>query len=522
MQHSTITPAPARGAAQTLANFCRTALAWLCLLLFGLLAGLNLLFTVSFEPHGELRYSEIALFFRDDLLRTAAAAAVLVLLYCLARRWLQKLSARTLALVIVQVIFWCGVAWALLVDAAPRADQAKVLESAAQWLRGDYSSLYFGYMNLFPYQMGYAALLVPFVLLFGEGNFLAIQVFNAACIALTFWAVYKVSALLLGRETDGGKSVLLLSLGAWCAVMYSVWVYGNVPGNLLAVLALWFQLRWQKEGRSWWNLLFSGLCIGASILLKDFGLIFLAAQLILLTLHCIVHQKPQGLILLLAALLVWQGSMSLLLSWGAEKANHDMGKGVPLMANVVMGLSEEEGTTPGWYTGYNRDRFMELGFEREAAEEDARQELQKQIRRLTGDPAGAVRFFHQKTLSQWAEPTYQGLWFACSGQMAPPVQDFLYGSGQKPLVSLMNWYQSLVYAAAFGFLLARRRSLTLEQLLPGLIVLGGFLFQLFWEAKSQYVIQYFLLSIPYAAAGLNLFCGWLGAKLAQRGPRLPR
>lgn len=41
------------------------------------------------------------------------------------------------------------------------------------------------------------------------------------------------------------------------------------------------------------------------------------------------------------------------------------------------------------------------------------------------------------------------------------------------------------------------------QLLPALAIFGGFLFQLVWEGKSQYILQYFMLALPYGAAGLN-------------------
>ena len=41
--------------------------------------------------------------------------------------------------------------------------------------------------------------------------------------------------------------------------------------------------------------------------------------------------------------------------------------------------------------------------------------------------------------------------------------------------------------------------------LLAIIFLGGFLFHLFWEAKGQYALTYFLLLFPYAAAG------WIGA-----------
>lgn len=42
----------------------------------------------------------------------------------------------------------------------------------------------------------------------------------------------------------------------------------------------------------------------------------------------------------------------------------------------------------------------------------------------------------------------------------------------------------------------------LHRLLLPTIFIGGFLFHLFWEAKGQYTITYFILLIPYCARGL--------------------
>lgn len=42
-----------------------------------------------------------------------------------------------------------------------------------------------------------------------------------------------------------------------------------------------------------------------------------------------------------------------------------------------------------------------------------------------------------------------------------------------------------------------------------LIFIGGFIFHLFWEAKGQYTISYFLLLFPVAIAGYGAFINWL-------------
>ena len=36
-----------------------------------------------------------------------------------------------------------------------------------------------------------------------------------------------------------------------------------------------------------------------------------------------------------------------------------------------------------------------------------------------------------------------------------------------------------------------------------LVILGGFAFHTFWEAKSQYIFPYFVILLPYGAAGIS-------------------
>lgn len=55
----------------------------------------------------------------------------------------------------------------------------------------------------------------------------------------------------------------------------------------------------------------------------------------------------------------------------------------------------------------------------------------------------------------------------------------------------------------------------MEQLLPALAIFGGFLFQLVWEGKSQYILQYFMLALPYGAAGLNEMAAALKTRILR-------
>ena len=76
-------------------------------------------------------------------------------------------------------------------------------------------------------------------------------------------------------------------------------------------------------------------------------------------------------------------------------------------------------------------------------------------------------------------------------------------SGHRRTLGYMNHYQQLIYLGALlgAVLLWKKRRLPNCTL--ALIVLGGLLYHLLFEAKSQYALPYFMLLLPMAGAGLT-------------------
>ena len=106
------------------------------------------------------------------------------------------------------------------------------------------------------------------------------------------------------------------------------------------------------------------------------------------------------------------------------------------------------------------------------------------------NPKAAAVFFVRKFVSQWNDPSY-GCQVTSGSQETPA------------LAFLMNGFQSLIFLGAAGFaILWFRRQKSIEQSLPMLILLGGFLFHLAWEVKGRYGLFYFVLLLPAAAEGL--------------------
>ena len=69
-----------------------------------------------------------------------------------------------------------------------------------------------------------------------------------------------------------------------------------------------------------------------------------------------------------------------------------------------------------------------------------------------------------------------------------------------------------IYVAVLLFIL-RNKNISNEQILPILIFLGGFLFHIFWEGKSRYVMPYVVMLIPIASIGIKENIQWIGTKV---------
>ena len=85
------------------------------------------------------------------------------------------------------------------------------------------------------------------------------------------------------------------------------------------------------------------------------------------------------------------------------------------------------------------------------------------------------------------------------------LYSFLCGSGgaERRTTAVMEQIQQLVYLGMLlGCLGLWHRKSSADCLLP-LVILGGLLYHLLFEAKSQYALPYYVLMIPVAAYGLT-------------------
>ena len=171
----------------------------------------------------------------------------------------------------------------------------------------------------------------------------------------------------------------------------------------------------------------------------------------------------------------------------------------------------------GWYGEY----MYNQGYRKQ-------RRIQNQLTNFAENPSECFWFYIVKIASMWNENTFGSIWYNLSfnfGNMSVnegqateeqvsnynKVDNFIYNN-----YNLFVMYDKIIvmfiYVAVLLFIL-RNKNISNEQILPILIFLGGFLFHIFWEGKSRYVMPYVVMLIPIASIGIKENIQWIGTKV---------
>ena len=120
----------------------------------------------------------------------------------------------------------------------------------------------------------------------------------------------------------------------------------------------------------------------------------------------------------------------------------------------------------------------------------------------------------------WAEPMFQSVWSGPGIDGGASVtkralRSLYAGWKVEKLCDLFAKCMLVtIYAAALHFRIRQKEKGGKVQLFY-LYFIGGFVFHLFWEAKSQYVYTYVFLLLPICAYELCELQNWLQSKLKR-------
>ena len=491
-----------------------TVLCTVALILIGLLiSAMVATTTISITDQG----LETLSFLSDQPIVSLLLLVVGLLALLLTERLIRRIPYSRLGALAFFLVLISGTVFVLSARSFPTHDSFQVTQAGVAMRYGDASPLSTKYFIHYPFQLGYVLWteLLSYPLVHG-GNYLPLQIPNVICLAVASFALVQIARLLFHSPRTSRLLVLLILLfpqGIW----FCTFLYGNVPAYCFAMLGVWMLLRYFERER-WRDLLLCALFLLIAVWLKLNSLIVFVACVICLLVHLWQKRRikllPGFLILLLCVPLMKDLPVRLY----EARTDIEFGTGIPMAAWASMGLHTASGNRPGWYNGnITVGVYEQYGRDAEKTIEHSMANIKKRLEHFASEPADAVDFFGRKVLSQWNEPTFQSIWnVQVRGSYGKRVGIAKAVCDEAPdffaaLCDLMHGVNLL--GAAVGTIALLRRRRAGDMLLP-LIFLGGFLYHLIFEAKSQYVLIYMMTLLPIAAYGYRVFFSRL-RRLAQ-------
>lgn len=463
----------------------------------------------EWEPE---RLEEYTFFLPDSPWKHLAACVCLLFLFCLLFSFWKKKRRKLEWLCIPFFVF--SVLFILWADLYPISDPGKILRIARQIGEQNYEQFGIGgYMHRYPDQAGIVLLYYGMHCLFGEKDYLAIQIWNALLLAGAYFVLGRISALLWGDRDENVQNVtLLFCIAFFPASLYVTFVYGMIPGLAFSILAFYLLLEYMRTGKLVYGI-GAALSIGFAVVWKTNSLIMFLAMLVFLVYDLIMEkgerQKKTLIALAVLAAVQWFSARTVDAALegltGIEPA-----EGMPKTAWIGMGL-QETGGAPGVWNGYSVGLYEENGYDYVKTNEAAKEKIVERIRVFLDDRSYGVDFFGRKNAAQWNDPAFGSL----------SVVDGREEDGKKKLDNLShgplkhiaenaaNYIQSLVLMGVCLYLFFGIKRQKRGEMLLGTALVGGLMFHMFWEAKPQYVLPYFLLLLPYCAMGYSGMAKWM-------------
>lgn len=460
-----------------------------------------------------LAFGELLFDDKDVLLKNLLAILLTLLFAIFLRRLFSRLTEKSLHVFAVCVSLLATLGCYILckyANSTPVADQIQVYLAAEALYTGDTEWLKdYEYFRSYPFQLGLSTLYALFFRISGQSSYLVIQTIQSVLSGLSVYAGFRITRELFHkRQTEG--LYLLLAICFCPLYFYSTYIYGESIGICCVLCAILCYLLFLKNKdsriiKSYVFVFFAAFFLCVTYLVRSALLVIWIAMFLLQLMESAKEKKflPAVLVLLILPLMLI--SQRAVLGLAETRIGSDYGDGCPVIAWVAMGAQDmDNGRGPGSYNDFNRSTYVASGYDREATATAAWSSLRESLQKWMESPTEMYRFFKEKILNQWNEPTYGAIIMTCYLQEpAKWALDVYDGKYTDSLVAFMNRYQTICFFALLGYFLTLLSLKTDSRLyLIGLILLGGFFFSLIWEAKSRYIYPYMVIALPCAAGGI--------------------
>lgn len=430
--------------------------------------------------------------------------------------------------IVFGIIMIYAINWNLAFDARV------VWESAKEINDGIISSLYTdGYLYRYPHQLGLVTIERIFLFIVPFANNTVLFFVNLVMILISQFYGAKFTWELFRNKTI--LKIYLVLLFLFLPQLFSIFfVYGIVPGTLFSLIGLFHLIKYIKEEKNS-DLLLTIIGMSLAYLVRNNFIILLIATIIVLILYGLAKRTKKVVFLAALLFLLPIGIVRINKLHYENIANISL-SGVPKITWVTMGLNDTKifNRLPGWYDAYVETIYGDTNGNFKKMESIAKKDLGNRIKNFSNNPSYTTTFFLTKFLSTWTDGNFQTLWSGPStyveGELRLKwVQELYSGKGLYHLVISFGHYVLIfIYLGlvlAIWQLIKSPSQTYLPALIPIFYMVGGILFHLAWETKSQYAYPYIILVLPVSAFGLfqlgflgvwiRRFCQWYWFQIRQ-------
>lgn len=429
---------------------------------------------------------------------------------------IRIMDTRTICL----IFFISAVGFVLLTGFYPVSDSYKMTVIANEMMQGDFHQFTAGeYMFRYPFQSGFLLYMCSMIKLFGSHSDIFMQIVNAAALAASYFYIGKIIEIIWVKD---GKKLKIVNAVLFVFFLpmffYITFVYGIIIGFMLSVIAIYHELLFFKDYKLR-RILISSASLALVIIFKNNYLIFMIAMLLLLLIELTRSKHKQLVMLFFGSVIVFNiiGGQSVNLIMKSI-LGFDLPVGLPKSTWVVMGV-EEGVVSPGSFNGRSGALYEENNYDYEATDKAAKKEIARKLQKYVKDWRRGLDFFGRKQASQWNEPSFQcfNIMRGRGSDSEPPewIRNLVSGRSSIIIAEIFNLCQTFILAGVCIYIFGCRKERTMDEMIFAIIFIGGFLFHLFWEAKSQYTMLYFFLLIPYMVKGYHYLFNTLNVFLQK-------
>lgn len=509
---------------QRTVEICSAIAAILAGLLFALISVYSVLQTCRFRSDNPS--SEQILFENDSVITNLALLILTVLgLLVLIRKNLHISRVNTKYIVGVMLVITTALPliWVLTVRSLASGETATMLTTAREAAQGSYSKFTtpyagnYSYYQFYPLQLGYVFFAEILFKIFGaESSELLLQIPNVIALQFAYVALVMITNRIFKQKSVTNMTAIALIV-CFQPMFITTLTNGVIIGLAFALWAVFFTVRYMQDNK----LLFGGLAIllmTLAVLIKYTYMVVLIAVVIALLLHMIGKLRFISLAIIALMILCPIGLQMLIEQAYAGNSGTTLNTRVTNTLYAYMGVTEEESSPRygGWFSYVAVNTMTSHEMDEAAANKVANEEIAKRRQQLS-DEGRLVEFYTTKLMSEINEPSFQSIWVSQvrehdipeatvkNPEPFPKLAKSVYTGGLSKIFDRwFNYYNMIIF---IGFVAGMVWIIVKKKLSPEVVILpsavfGGLIYHTICEAKSQFMLPFFVMLIPFAVFGI--------------------